>query len=191
MNAKKSNNEAFGNNTSDSKQNNDFEEAFADLFGNDPEDETEDWDAAAFKDFADESIAVNKREVRIQSRSTWKRSIDDTTGPDGDKYSSFIDRWSFRHEEYVERTVMPEQAMHDGMYDAMQEFLKTQPKINQELFYSICGEDKLQKDFAEEVGRDPASISRTKKTMAKNYAKYLQVHCPEVWAALMETIREG
>lgn len=86
---------------------------------------------------------------------------------------------------------MPEQAMHDGMYDAMQEFLKTQPKINQELFYSICGEDKFQKDFAEEVGRAPASISRTKKTMARKYAKYLQEHYPDVWAALMETIREG
>lgn len=190
MSTKKFNNEVFGNTTSDSTQNNDFEEAFADLFGNDPEDEAEDWEAA-FKDFTDEATAVNKREIRIQARCTWKKSIDDTTGEDGDKYNSFIDRWSFHHEEYVQRTVIPEQAMHDGLYDAMQEFLQTQPKVNQDLYYDICGEGMKQKDFAEKVGRKEPSVTRTKKTMAKNYAKYLQEHYPEVWAALLETIREG
>ena len=156
---------------------------------------------AALEAFDEEQRIKDQREEAHRSRLMKSGDITATRsnfGEDGDRdddkggisladtlaYGKWL-REQADESEYAEKR----RKVIDAIIAAVDEFIESSSEANQDIFYSLYGEQKQQVQIADDMKRLPPSINRTVKRIQGNLKTYLIKNYPDLLEEYLSGLR--
>lgn len=156
---------------------------------------------AALEAFDEEQRIKDQREEAHRSRlmksgdiAATRSSFGDDDDRDDDKGGiSLADTLAYGkwlHEQVDESEYAKKrQKVIDAIIAAVDEFIESSSEANQDIFYSLYGEQKQQVQIADDMKRLPPSINRTVKRIQGNLKAYLIKNYPDLLEEYLSGLR--